>query len=113
MNLIQYARLHQSEVFTKTSVLESNESHNRDRVSRKRRDGDRSGPRKLFNTAHLKGKRVSDDVAVEVLVGCKPQHQGAIPIGAGLAVVPSMPEGGNRRATSSRTVAACFCRLWR
>ena len=56
MNLIQYARLHQSEVFTKTSVLESNESHNRDRVSRKRRDGDRSGPRKLFNTAHLKVK---------------------------------------------------------
>ena len=40
----------------------------------------------------VSAKEPSDDVSVEVLVRCKPQHRRGVPIGAGLSVVPVCPK---------------------
>ena len=45
-------------------------------------------------TLILDSKEPSDDVSVEVLVRCKPQHRRDVSIGAGLAVVPVCPKEG-------------------
>ena len=42
----------------------------------------------------VSAKEPSDDVPVEILVRCKPQHLEDVPIGAGLAVVPVCPRAG-------------------